>query len=185
MLKTFKTWIISLTESSNSTYEYGCAMLFYDLPELINLHRRILPEDVYMEDGDNTYGLEDQPHTTLLYGFHNNVDPNEVLKDCAAFTYSQLPKLHNVSCFNNEKYDVLKFDVDSSLLHSVNEALTKKYRDRYTTNFPDYHPHCTIAYIKKDRGNYYANLFKNLQYSVTPKKLVYSMPSGEKLEKKL
>lgn len=184
IIKTFSAWVKSLNESSKSTYDYGCAMVYYDMPQMQKIHEAIDPDDVYTEDEDNSYGLEDEPHTTILFGFHNDVDADDVLHVCNKFDYSEL-KLHNPSCFNNPKYDVLKFDVDSDVLHKVNNKVTSHFANRYTTNFPDYHPHCTIAYIKKGKGQHYADLFKNESFSVTPKKLVYSMPSGDKREVEL
>lgn len=181
LFKNFSAWVKSLNESSKSTYEYGCAMVYYDFPQMQQLHAEISPEDIYTETGDNTYGLEDEPHTTLLFGFHDDVDPDSILQLCNRYKYPDL-KLHNVSCFNNEKYDVLKFDVDSPTLHQVNSELKSEYMDRYTTNFPDYHPHSTIGYIKKGKGQHYVDLFKDRSYIVTPKKLVYSLPSGDKKE---
>ena len=58
-------------------------------------------------------------------------------------------KIHDESLFENPKYDVLKFDVISPLLNKINKKLTKELP--YTSDFPDYHAHCTIAYIKKRR----------------------------------
>lgn len=181
ILKNFSNWINSLTESSNSKYDYGCAMIYYDFPEISKIHSSINKDDIYLEDGDNTYGLEDEPHTTLLYGFHGDVTPDEVFGICRDFDYSALT-LHNCSCFNNQDYDVLKFDVDNDALYKINNKLTSIFSDRYTTNYPDYHPHSTIGYIKKGKGQHYADLFKNKSYIVTPKKLVYSMSNGDKHE---
>lgn len=181
MLKNFSSWIKAITESSNSTYDYGCAMIYYDFPEINNIHSSIGKDDIYIQEGDNSYGLEDEPHTTLLYGFHQDVEPDEIFNICKSFNYSPL-KLHNSSCFNNSEYDVLKFDVDNSILHQINNRLTSNFKDRYTTSYPDYHPHSTIGYIKKGKGQHYADLFKNKSYIVTPKKLVYSMSNGDKHE---
>lgn len=179
MLKNFKNWIESvLNEESNSTFKYGCAMVYYDFPQMLELHSSIDPGDVYAEEGDRTYGLEDEPHTTLLYGFHHDVDPNEVLRICSGHKYPQLT-LKNSSIFDNPKYDVLKFDVDSPVLHQVNSQLAKL---PHTTDFPDYHPHSTVGYLKKGKGQHYASLFNDREFKVTPKKIVYSMPTGEKRE---
>ena len=181
LIKTFSAWVKSITESSKNKYEYGCAMLYYDLPEMAQIHAAIDLDDIYTESGDNTYGLEDEPHTTLLFGFHQEVDADEVLYICNKFEYSDLI-LKNPSCFNSEKYDVLKFDVDSEVLHKINAKLQSRFKDKYTSTFPDYHPHCTIGYIKKGKGQHYADLFKDLSFSVTPTKLVYSMPEGDRKE---
>lgn len=182
LIKNFSAWVKAITESSRNKYEYGCAMVYYNLPEMEALHSAINPEDIYTEDGDNTYGLEDEPHTTLLFGFHSEVDADDVLHICNKFNYSEDFILNNVSCFHNEKYDVLKFDVESPVLHRVNAKLKSHFADQYTSNFPDYHPHCTIGYIKKGKGQHYVDLFKNASYFVTPVKLVYSMPSGGRKE---
>jgi 2'-5' RNA ligase len=181
LISNFSAWLRSLNESSKSKYEYGCAMVYYDFPQMKELHDLISPDDIYHEAGDNSYGLEDEPHTTLLFGFHEDVPADEVLSLCKEFKYPDL-KLHKASCFNNEKYDVLKFDVDSPALHNVNKAITSRFADRYTTDYPDYHPHCTIVYVKKGKGQQYADLINGSSYNVTPKKLVYSMPNGKKKE---
>jgi 2'-5' RNA ligase len=181
LIANFSAWLKSLNESSKSTYDYGCAMVYYDFPQMQELHSLISPDDIYHETGDNTYGLEDEPHTTLLFGFHSDVDLDHVLNVCNKFSYPVL-KLHNASCFNNDKYDVLKFDVVSPELHAANDQLKSEFADRYTTEYPNYHPHSTIGYIKKGKGQHYADLLNGNSYRVTPKKLVYSMPSGDKKE---
>jgi 2'-5' RNA ligase len=184
MFKSFQNWLKSIYESSNSTYEYGCAMVFYEFPQIVTLQDMIEESDIYTESGDNSYGLEDEPHTTLLFGFNNDVDPGEVLSMCKDFKYPPMT-LENCSCFNNEKYDVLKFDVNSKVLHQVNSELKTKYDGRFTNSYPDYHPHSTIAYIKKGKGQHYVDLFKNYSFLVTPNQLVYSLPSVDKLKVKL
>lgn len=182
LIKNFSAWVKAITESSKNKYEYGCAMIFYSCPEIYKMQDAINPNDIYTEEGDNSYGLEDEPHTTLLFGFHREVDADDVLELCNKFNYSEDLILTNVSCFNNEKYDVLKFDVESPVLHRVNSKLKSHFANQYTSNFPDYHPHCTIAYIKKGKGQHYVDLFKDLSFTVTPTKLVYSMPSGDRKE---
>jgi 2'-5' RNA ligase len=180
MLKNFSTWLksIFLTESAGNTYEYGCVMLFYKLPQIQEIHDKIDAADIYTSSGDNSFGLEEEPHITLLYGFHSDVDPDEVLDVCKKHKYPKLT-LGNSSCFNNPEYDVLKFDVTGKVLHKVNAELSKF---PHTTNFPDYHPHSTIGYIKKGKGQRYADLLNNKSYKVTPEKLVYSLPNGDRRE---
>jgi hypothetical protein len=59
-----------LKEGSNQTYDYGCVMLYFDFPLMDKIHNVIDPKDIYYEEGDRSFGLEDEPHTTLLYGLH-------------------------------------------------------------------------------------------------------------------
>jgi hypothetical protein len=180
IISSFKTWLTSIFESLTK-YEYGCVMLYFNFPQLIDLHNKIYKSDIYIDPKDTSFGLEKEPHITLLYGFHNDVDPSDVLKICKSENYGEL-ELYNVSCFHNKDYDVLKLDVNSEALYKINSILCKKFNGKYTTSFPDYHPHSTIAYIKKGRGQYYIDLFKNLKLLAKPNKLVYSMPSGETRE---
>lgn len=169
--------------SEKQTYDYGCSMIYFDFPKMNEIHSMIEEEDIYTEDGDRSYGLETEPHATLLYGLHSDeIEDEDVL---SASTRPGIPdelKLHNASCFNNDKYDVLKFDVDNDHLHKINAELTKF---PHTTDYPDYHPHSTIAYLKKGKGEKYTEKLKDAWYSVNPSKIVYSKPSGDKIEKSL
>lgn len=160
----------------------GCAMLYFNLPEMEKIHSMIDKEDLYDEPG---FGLETEPHCTLLYGFHDeDCDAKDVLNDISKMKMPAEIKLVNASLFEND-YDVLKFDVKSpeNELHEVNQMLTGKYP--YTNDFPDYHPHCTIAYIKKGEGKKYVEKFKDLELTVNPHKVVYSDKDRNKTEIKL
>lgn len=170
-----------IKESASVPYEYGCVMLYFNFPLINKIHDIINPEDVYNNENDPIFGLENEPHCTLLYGLHKevtledvtNVINNAVFGDC---------KLYNASLFENEKYDVLKFDVGypvkgGAFLHKCNKEL-KKFP--YTSNFPDYHPHLTIAYLNPGSGKKYTELLKNQEFILTPQYVVYSQPSGDK-----
>lgn len=41
LISNFSAWLRSLNESSKSKYEYGCAMVYYDFPQMKELHDRI------------------------------------------------------------------------------------------------------------------------------------------------
>lgn len=160
--------------NTEQKYDYGCVMLYFNFPEIKNIHSLINPNDIYTEDGDSTFGLEENPHTTLLYGLHDDVTEDDVRNVVNDFNYGPC-KLTNPSLFNSEKYDVLKYDVSGSNLHETNEELSKL---PHTTSFPDYHPHLTIGYIKKGEGQKYADKLKELQFKLDPTHIVYSLPSG-------
>jgi 2'-5' RNA ligase len=179
MIKTFTQFLTSLFEKKGETYEYGCAMIYFDFPEIEEFHSQIDQEDVYLTGEDRSFGLEDEPHTTLLYGLHSAEIPDPlVLTICTSREIGPM-KLVNASLFENEKYDVLKFDVENSVLSEINAELAEL---PHTTNFPDYHPHATIGYLKPGTGKKYVELFKGKTYDVVPKKIVYSKPGGERLE---
>lgn len=164
-------------------FDYGCVMLYFNFPELKQLQGTISDKDLYVpEEGDaRTYGKESEPHCTLLYGLHEEVTLDQVKSALDTITFSGL-KLYNVSKFDNPKYDVLKFDVGyttrgGSFLSKANEAL-KKYP--FTSDFPNYHAHSTIAYLKKGAADKYIKELKDKEYEITPEYAVYSVPSGAK-----
>jgi len=178
-IKSFKDYT-NLMEAKKQGYDFACAMVYVKFPMLELIQQFIDPDDIYTEVGDNTYGLEIEPHITLLYGLHADVNPDDVFNAIESFKYEWQPiKLAKVSSFANEKYDVLKFTVESSLLHNINGVLTKF---PHTTNFPDYNPHLTIGYLKSGTSNVYIDVFSDLVYLLEPEKIVYSHTSGEKFE---
>jgi 2'-5' RNA ligase len=175
-------------KDTEKIYEYGCAMLYFDFPEMDEFHSQIDENDIYSEDG---HGLETEPHTTLLYGFHADEieDDNEIIE---TITEEEIPELelYNVSIFENDDYDVLKFDVrqkmdeydkDEDILYKINKKLTDKFP--YSSDYPDYHPHATIGYLKKGEAGKYVEKFKDKIYSVIPKEIVYSKPTEDGKDK--
>ena len=167
---------------SNQVYEYGCAMVYFDFPEMKDLHSQIDEAEVYHDPEDPTFGLETEPHVTLLFGLHSNEIPDEkVFGPCKQKPIGPIT-LTNPSLFNNEKYDILKFDAENPVLHEINAELSKL---PHTTSFPDYHPHATVAYLKPGSGQKYANLFAGKKFQVTPKMVVYTKPNGSKLQEEI
>lgn len=166
-----------LKEETKEKFDYGCVMLYYDFPEMEDIHNIIDPKDIYHQEGDRSFGLEDEPHTTLLFGLHDDVTDEDVSKVLNKYKYSTC-KLHNPSLFENPDYDVLKFDVKGDNLHKTNADLR---RYPHTNSFPDYHPHTTIGYLKPGMGRKYVNKLKGMNYSLTPQYAVYSKPNGDKV----
>jgi hypothetical protein len=166
-----------IVEKSGDSYSSGCVMLYFDFPEMNDIHRSIDSNDLYEEDGDRTFGLENEPHVTLLYGLKKDVTPQEVKEILDQFNFNAC-KLHNVSLFENE-YDVLKFDVDGDDLYEANKALCNL---PYENSFPDYHPHATIGYLKKGAGKKYCDKMKGLEYELAPSHAIFSQPDGTKTQ---
>jgi 2'-5' RNA ligase len=177
----YKSFSDSLNEKKGDTYESGCAMVYFDCPEIFKIQDDINPDDLYEEEGDRTYGVENEPHVTLLFGIHDNeVDENEVMKIAA----QEMPNilLHNISAFENDKFDVLKFNAKCEKLHEINAELCKL---PHTNSFPDYHPHATIAYLKSGSAKKYIDKMKDYQVEVKPSQIVYSKADGTKIKKDL
>jgi hypothetical protein len=137
--------------------EYGCLMLFLDVPIWSKITSVINREDIYDAPG---YGIETEPHTTILYGFHDEVTS----EDCFNLFKENMPVkpfkigIKGISFFTgNPKFDVVKFDVESPELTELNEVMKAL---PHTSAFPDYHPHITIAYVKPGEGQKYVKPFK-------------------------
>jgi 2'-5' RNA ligase len=183
-IQKFDEFSNELNEKKKDTYSYGCAMIYFDAPEIFKVQDAIDPKDLYEEEGDRTYGFEDEPHTTLLYGLHTDEIENDqdVMNVCVSIEVGPI-KLHNISLFKNEKYEVLKFDAENENLHKINKALTDKFP--FSTDFPDYHPHATVAYLKPGTGDEYVKSFKDIEVEAIPESIVYSKPDGEKVIEKV
>jgi len=129
---------------------FSCLMLdCSNLYQHVNdLHAEIDPDDIY--DDEPGHGLEKETHVTVLYGLHTD-SVSEVFGaiDLKPIKY----KFKSLSLFENEKFDVLKFDVDSKDLHALNKQVCDELE--YTNKFPVYHPHCTVAYLKPGTGKKY------------------------------
>jgi 2'-5' RNA ligase len=165
-----------LIKEAAQKFEYGCAMLYFNFPEIYKIQDAINPKDLYEEEGDRSFGFEEEPHTTLLFGLHEEVIVEDVRKVLDNFTFSTCTLL-NASLFENPDYDVLKFDVKGENLHAANAALAQY---PHTTNFPDYHPHLTVAYLQPGTGKKYVKMLKNQKFELVPQYAVYSQPSGVK-----
>jgi len=173
MVQTFDAFI-----HNHDTYPYGCAMLYFDFPEMENIHSMINPVDVYIDENDPASGLQNTPHVTLLYGFLKEVTSHQIAKIVSWQTYGKA-KIHNASIFDNEKYDILKFDVEANELYEVNKKLKVL---PHVSKFPVYCPHMTIGEMKKGSGKKYADMLSEIEYFLKPSHCVYNAPDGEKHE---
>lgn len=167
-----------ILQESGGDYDYSCVMLYFDFPKNQKIHEIISKNDIYTDETDNTFGLESETHITLLYGLHPEVSAEDVKSVISKFSYGTCEFL-NCSIFENEKYDVLKFDARGKNLTETNEEL-KKFP--YTSDYPDYHPHSTIAYLKPGTGKKYTEIFEKMVFSVLPTKVVYSEANDTKTD---
>ena len=169
-----KQFKLMLEKTENQTYDSGCIMGYFDSAVASD---PIKPEDIFDND-ENEYGLEIEPHVTVLYGLTDaEIDEDEVIR-LLAMTKCPTVNFVGVSTFKNDKYDVVKWDVESDELNLLNKIVTSIFP--YKSNFPDYHAHCTIAYCKVGTGDAYATkpeepIKKEIAY------WVYSKADGKKI----
>lgn len=161
--------------SLENSYKKGCLMLDVDWINregeniwLQNILSVMEDEDVYDEPG---FGREHDSHITVLYGFDLKVVTSELIERILPDT-GIVFNIKDVSYFESENYDVLKFGIESQRLIELN-ALCRCLP--YENDFPDYKPHMTIAYLKKGRAIKYINSFKEfIGKTFNSTKFIYS-----------
>lgn len=146
-------------------------MIDYKKPKIMeNIQSQIENDDIFLID-DPDYGLETHPHVTIVYGLENHVrytDLKKYLVDINKYRGAIL----NVSLFENEEYDVLKMDIKCSEAEKSNELIKDDFIIH--TNYPKYHAHMTIGYLKKGRGKRYINKEIHKMEIVEPTNFSYS-----------
>jgi hypothetical protein len=170
-----KKYLQFIKESSG--YKYGCVMIDIPVSNWNEITSTIESDDVYNEPGDHTYGIQKDPHVTILYGLHEEVTDEMVKSVFEDFDGEVSIEVNGIDIFENKDYDVVKFNVvpDGDLLELHNRL--SKFPN--SNEYPDYKPHITIAYVKKGTGKKYVN--PDYKYSVkNANKVVYSKPSGQK-----
>jgi 2'-5' RNA ligase len=164
--------------SQSLTEERVFSYLMADIPAGVGDHLKrwqdlIDPKDLHGPD----LGLEDHFHVTVLYGIH---DPSPYkVKKLLAEQHKFSIKLGDISLFENAKYDVVKVDIESGELVQINKLL--RHNLQHTLTFPEYHPHLTLAYVKKGTGKKYVG--KGLTgVELEVKSFTFSTPEGKKIQ---
>lgn len=174
------TKILKFSETLNEgfAYSYGCLMMHFNIPQWEELLKKFDKEDIYDEEG---FGLENEPHITLLFGFYPAVDEKDI-KEAVADLTDEYIELKEINIFQNGLYDVVKFDIQSDYLQDINQMLRELFPHKQT--HPDYKPHMTLAYIKGGRGVKY---IENLEEPIVlkPTKIIYSKPTGSSKDDKI
>lgn len=183
-MKIIKNYEDFINESKKFTYTKGCVMLNFKVD---NWNEKILSiideEDIYDEDG---FGLEKNPHVTILFGIIPDKTTVKEVKDKINKSDIDIDKeyeLKNISIFDtSEDYDVVKFDLkDCDEIIELNKYIADNFE--YENDHPDYHPHVTIGYVKKGKGEKYIQKLEE-PIIVTAQRIVYSYPNEEGEKKK-
>ena len=161
----------------NRHVEKGCLMAQVDAkyaPRILKLGRTVIPENLlYTDPNDPTYGYDDEPHCTIKYGFEPDLNKMEVAKILKGIKPFKIV-LKSLNQFQNENYDVIKFEVQRC------PTLTELRRrcDGYpnSDNYPDYNPHMTLAYVKKGT---FPHIRENLNIALPITRFKYSGPNGK------
>lgn len=165
-------------KKNDSQIEYGCLMLYFNIKKWNNITSIINKDDLYKVDDE--YGIETEPHITILYGFHKKVTADDIFS-LYKNNFKLKPievKVNGISIFKNKEFDVVKLDVESKILTKLNDIMKKLPN---TSTYPEYHPHITIGYVKKGMGKKYVETFSK-KLKLIANKLVFSTKDEEKKE---
>lgn len=164
----FYKYIMMENVVNESKYSYGCFMLDVPFVGWNKVTSTIDHEDIY-EPEEGGFGIENKPHITILYGLHDDVIIDEIVEltaDIEKVDYI----IKGVSIFENENFDVVKFEIESDHLRQLRDRAIKL---PHTTTYPEYNPHMTIAYVKPGAGKKYAKAF-NRPILKTSNEFMYS-----------
>ena len=172
MFKSYKDW---LNEAKTvDSPDYGCVMLFTDIPNWDRHIAMIDPEDIYGVPGK---GVEHHPHVTLLYGIHLSVDPLEVKKVMKTFFPIKV-SIKKLTMFNTPDCDVIKYDVPKTKeIMAWHDELISTFPN--TQEFDKYKPHITLAYVNKGTGHKYIKEWED-SFKVIFNRAEYSYTDNEK-----
>lgn len=178
MRKSIHTYSSFLESKSGKLYKLGCVMVYLNIKNWESITSNISEEDLY-KPGESRYGRETDPHITILYGLHKEVEENDIIEAFKDYNSKDTTiEVDKIDIFENEYFDVVKMDVISEFLTNMNKKLSTL---PHTSDFPNYKPHITIAYVNKGCGDKYAQ--SNYKYTFNDiDKIVYSKPNGEKIE---
>lgn len=122
-------------------------------------------------------GFEKEPHVSLLYGIHTDEVSVQDIQNWLNTVEPFSVKFGAVSAFKNDNFEVLKFEIISEELHRLREESIKLFPN--TQTFPNYKPHCTIAYLKRGAADKYINS-DFVKHSVNVNVGVYSVSGSGK-----
>lgn len=163
-------------------YSYSCLMarLPKTLANKVREYAASIPDRCIYDSGNGEQGREKDPHITIKYGIHTT-DVKEIMD----VLNGQVPfrvRLGRITSFLTEKYIVLKIGVQSEELMALNKKVCKLLE--CTDTFPEYKPHITIAYLRKNEKNpYYFQDYFNSHLDgieVMIDELVFSTPGSNK-----
>ena len=170
------TIIVNLISYAKDGVSKGCLMAMAD-EEVASCCGKFCKDNISSENLAED-GVEKESHVTVLYGFDEKFDTASLethLTDKKPLNV----ELGAVSRFESAEYDVIKAEVNCPELHELHHSIRKNFADSVEITHPIYHPHMTLAYVKKGAhpeldGN---EELKGKKFTVSS--LMYSPPDKE------
>lgn len=168
-MQTFKQF---LTEGKGKVIKYSSTQINFP-PELAS---EIINWAEGFIDPDDVIEWEDNIHTTALYGLHTR-DPKDVLEEVQGFGPVEII-LGKTSAFEGHKQDVLKFDINSFDIKRLESTLRNL---PYSSDYPEYIPHTTIAYLKCGKVAKYIDNTKFMGDKFSSTTIQFSTPKPNRI----
>ena len=168
-LKEFKQFNKEIDNDENLEGKDGCLMLYFDIKNWKKIKSLVKIEDLHEN------GFSNNPHVTILYGLVGFQDQQQIIDLVKTFSKDIEVELDYISTFEKDEFDVIKFDIDNQLINDLNIKI-KKFIN--SNDYPVYHPHLTIAYLKKGKGKDYVGEIEPI--TIKAKYYVYSLPLTNK-----
>lgn len=164
--------------------KYGFLMVDYNTPDFIKELQSSIPKDELYEPNDDPngfkYGIENETHVTIAPCLNNDTKLWR-LKLMLMPLSEYKAKLDNISVFRNKDFDVLKCDVISEALLLTNNLITSAFETH--SEFNEYHPHVTIAYLKKGNADKYTKDSIKHDMILTPSNFTWSNYEGDTIKR--
>ena len=152
---------------------FGCIMMDAKIDNWEEYHLDgISDDDLYLKPYDQSYGKEEQPHVTIIFGLiEEEIIPQGVADMIEANMQPLILPVDEIGIFEGDEYDIVKYN-----LHVTPQL--QRYRDLFmklpnVQEFPEYTPHITICYVKPGLGKKYERKLTN-PFKVKFNKAVYS-----------
>jgi 2'-5' RNA ligase len=156
----------------NKPREYGCVMACIDgnqKSKILEFNKSIIGDEVIYDNKDKEFGRETDPHVTIKFGLtkhYTREEMKEFLENVSPFIINA----EGVSVFENDDFDVVKMDINGEELKRLNEKFSKLPNE---DEHPDYHPHCTLAYVNPGEGKQFIDKSKKF-LDIEVSRIVYS-----------
>jgi 2'-5' RNA ligase len=172
-----------IEENSKGNYEFSSVQFNYPIDFAKDVmqwgRKNVDTEDIFVDPHDESYGLEDNIHTTVLYGIHDKTPSKtkRIIEPTPPFkiTLGEIDKFPG-----GTDYDVIKINVEGDVLRDLHYKIRENITN--TNSYPDYKPHMTIGYVLPNSCNHLlgSEEFKGMTFQVNT--VIFS--SSEKKWKK-
>jgi len=168
-------YLPTYTEFLNEQKEESFGSLFYefDFPE-----GRIIQEKIDKKDLTGE-GLCKEPRILLLGKIKSDeIDEKDVINFAKIDTAAEI-FLKNISIIEEDKYDILKWDIDNSSIDKIKKSV-KEIPHKNSSDPISVHSY--IAYLKKGTAQKYIEPYEGRKFRIYLKYIVYKKANGIELK---